>query len=1553
MGVLESVTTGTGANPVAPSPPASVLVIDDEAGVRQALSAMLQADGYAVVTAGSGKEAVEQSRRRHFDLAITDLLMPEMDGIQTMAALKGVDPALEVMVLTGHGGVDCAVDALRQGACDYLRKPLTMAQLCTAVAGALEKHQRNTPPSLFPAPASPTQKVMGLGRIRDREAWAYTLALALAVVMTASLLHFHIGRLYQEATAQWEARQSSVAEDRAQRVSDWLMERQADAELFSNRPAVRAGLQAYHVKGQLPGSPAGGRAELTAALDEMASVYYYNGVYLLDSDAHLVAQSNYAEPLSPRLAEISRTVARTGTLRPEVLSGALGKTLVSFSAPVVSRRGATAGVRSTDPPRGVVVLVVDASQTLFPILTRESIPTRTGETLLARREGDDVVIFSPLRHVPAGSPNLRFPLSTAPLATRTALEGRKTFVEYKDYRGVPVLAATQYIPAAGWGMVHKIDRAEAYENVRQMAIVEELAAGLLIIMLGGLLAFHRRTVLMRALQQKEGEFRALLESAPDAMAITDREGRIVLVNAQAEILFGFGRKELIGQTLGMLFPEWARERSGGGGPEDFSEVVARHVGKTFEMRGLRKGGKESPFEVRLSPVQEIEGGLFSCGIRDITQRKRAEQALARERDLLCALMDSTPDYIYFKDCQSRFLRINLAHAKALGLSDSGQAVGKTDFDFFPEEDAKGYFSDERQVIQTGQPLIGRVEKVRQADGQLRWVSTTKVSTRDAQGRITGLVGITRDVTERQRAEVEMEERHRLATLAVEVGAALTGAESLRQGLQQCTEILAGRIDAAFARVWTVNEAESVLELQASAGMYTHINGGHARVPMGKLKIGRIAESGEPHLTNSVREDSWVGDPEWARREGMVAFAGYPLKIRERVLGVVAAFARKPLTEATLQAFSSVAHNLAQFIERKGTEEELRDGEEKYRVLYESSRDAIMMVAPPEWGFTAGNPAAIALFGARDEQEFLAVAPWSLSPEYQPDGELSSVKARQNIDAAMERGSHFFEWTHKKFSGEEFFAAVTLTRMIYRGQPLLQATVRDITERKRAEAEHTQLITAIEQSAEAVVITNTNGDIEYVNPAFTWITGYSREEVLGQNPRILKSGKQDPGFYQQLWATILQGEIWHGELINRKKDGSLYTEEMNIAPVRSARGEVTHFIATKQDVTGRKTLEAQLQQAAKMEAIGRLAGGVAHDFNNLLTIINGYAELLLDKFAADNQVGGQLKQIQDAGERAASLTRQLLAFSRRQVLASQVLDLNAVVSNVEKMLRRLIGEDVKLHTFLDPSLGRVKADPGQIEQVIMNLAVNARDAMPSGGNLTLETSNVELDEAYARTHATVKPGPHVMLAVSDSGVGMTPEAKTHIFEPFFTTKEKGKGTGLGLATVYGIVKQSGGSIWVYSELGQGTVFKIYLPTVSESPAARGHAKTETDTASGSETILVVEDEQGVRSLVRLALESSGYKVLEMADAESALAACANYDGPIHLLLTDVVMPQMSGPVVAEKVAALRPGIKVLFMSGYTDDAVVRHGVLSHDMPFIQKPFSPLALRKKIREVLGGK
>jgi PAS domain S-box-containing protein len=627
---------------------------------------------------------------------------------------------------------------------------------------------------------------------------------------------------------------------------------------------------------------------------------------------------------------------------------------------------------------------------------------------------------------------------------------------------------------------------------------------------------------------------------------------------------------------------------------------------------------------------------------------------------------------------------------------------------------------------------------------------------------------------------------------------------------------------------------------------------------------------------------------------------------------------------------------------------LKQKEEKFVALLESAPDAIYIIDPSTLRILGRNRRAAEMDGCSDED----IAHMTAVDLHPPE---DHTQLREKFARGWETGRSLPIQTlhHRRKDGQIVPVEESQTLVDAGGERLILSIVRDITERKRAEAEHVRLVTAIEQSAEGVVITNPNGDIEYVNPAFTSITGYSREEVRGQNPRILKSGKHDAEFYRQLWATILNGQIWQGELINRRKDASLYTEQMNIAPVRDEGGKITHFIATKRDVTEHKTLEEHVRQAAKMEAIGRLAGGVAHDFNNLLTIINGYSELLLEKFGADGQASTYLIEIKDAGVRAVSLTRQLLAFSRRQVLAPQMLDLNTVVSNLEKMLRRLIGEDVKLSTVLDPSLGRVKADPGQIEQVIMNLALNARDAMPSGGNLTLETSNVELDEVYARKHVTVKPGPHVMLAVGDTGIGMAPETKARIFEPFFTTKEEGKGTGLGLATVYGIVKQSGGNIWVYSELGQGTVFKVYFPTVNTSLPAAEITNTEMDLASGTETILVVEDQAGVRSLVRLALESVGYKVMETGAPESALATCANHDGPIHLLLTDVVMPELSGPLLAAKVTSLRPAIKVLYMSGYTDDAVVRHGVLNHDVPFIQKPFSPMALRKKVREVLGGR
>jgi signal transduction histidine kinase len=379
-------------------------------------------------------------------------------------------------------------------------------------------------------------------------------------------------------------------------------------------------------------------------------------------------------------------------------------------------------------------------------------------------------------------------------------------------------------------------------------------------------------------------------------------------------------------------------------------------------------------------------------------------------------------------------------------------------------------------------------------------------------------------------------------------------------------------------------------------------------------------------------------------------------------------------------------------------------------------------------------------------------------------------------------------------------------------------------------------------------------------------------------------------------------------------------------------------------------EEQLRQWQRVEAIGRLAGGVAHDFNNLLMTILGCSEILLRDFDREDPRREEVEEIRRAAQRATSLTHQLLAFGRRQVLQPRVLDLNEIVENMNRMLQRMIGEDIQFLTILSPGLWPVKVDPGQIEQVIMNLVVNARDAMPEGGRLTLETTNMNLDEEYARRHISMKPGPYVMMAVTDTGCGMDAETQSHLFEPFFTTKEKGKGTGLGLSTVYGIIKQSGGNIWAYSEAGRGSTFKVYLPRVTEAVKRYKPKEIAPVLAKGTETILLVEDEEAVRTMISRVLQGSGYRILEACQGKEAIEVCQKHPGVIHLMVTDVIMPQMSGRELAERLAAVRPEMKVLFMSGYPDKAIVHHGVLDPGTAFLQKPFTLTALETKVREIL---
>jgi PAS domain S-box-containing protein len=563
--------------------------------------------------------------------------------------------------------------------------------------------------------------------------------------------------------------------------------------------------------------------------------------------------------------------------------------------------------------------------------------------------------------------------------------------------------------------------------------------------------------------------------------------------------------------------------------------------------------------------------------------------------------------------------------------------------------------------------------------------------------------------------------------------------------------------------------------------------------------------------------------------------------------------------------------------------------------------------------------------------------------------------RRTLDELLQWGSYFGETRCRTRSGRWVDAEISMAIVRNADGDIIGYTtfVFDVTQKKRMEGalreSEERFTTFMNNSFIVALMRDIRGRYVYVNRAFEEYVGKPSADILGKTPF-------------DIWPQESAEELIATDQVVLSTGRSIEKYERTVLPGRETKEWLAirfpfHDRKRKAfvgcmliDVTERKSLEEQLRQSQKIEAVGRLAGGIAHDFNNLLTIISGYSELLLGAEAMEEDQRNKLEEIKKAGERAALLTRQLLAFSRKQVLAPRVLNLNTVMENLRKMIERLIGEDIEFVTIPYASLGRVKADPGQVEQIIMNLVVNARDAMPHGGKLTIETANVEFDDEYALSHVPSVPGHYVMIAVGDTGTGMDPDIQKHIFEPFFTTKEIGKGTGLGLATAYGIVKQSGGFIWVYSEVGVGTVFKIYFPRVMEQNELPAIIQHEPEQLKGTETILVAEDEVALRTLICETLGRFGYKVLLAADGEEAVRFSEQFSEPIHLLIADVVMPRMSGRELAEHVTAARPKIEVLYISGYTDDAIIHHGAIGPNMAFLQKPFTPAALARKVRQIL---
>ena len=879
----------------------------------------------------------------------------------------------------------------------------------------------------------------------------------------------------------------------------------------------------------------------------------------------------------------------------------------------------------------------------------------------------------------------------------------------------------------------------------------------------------------KALDESEERFFLMVENSPAGILLLDAQGRIIYSNKRFTEISGYPTIDLLHRDfLEILGHPHAPLSS----PSTSKKEGKNLIPQLSEFQITTRSGDVRILEMR-SAVIRTSGGKENTILQllDVTEQRKLEQEIFKERELIHALMNNTPDMIYFKDAQSRFTRINKAFAEALGLSSPEEAVGRTVKDFFEPEQANELMGDDHHIIRNKQPVIGRIDFVKFPSGKTAWVSSTKAPILDKNQNVIGLVGISRDITD----QIEMREA-------------------------------------------------------------------------------------------------------------------------------------------------------------------LRQSEEMYRGLIEQSNDAIYLLY--EEKFVMINKRFTEMFGYTPEEvrapgfNFMAL----VSPKSYP-----IIEARIRKYQMGEELDSIYEFTALTKDNREIEVEVSVSYVKYKEGVATQGIIRDISERKKAETQLMRLAQVIEQASEAVIITDISGSIEYVNPAFEKITGYRFEEVLGQNPRILKSGKHDEAFYQNLWDTITSGAVWRGKFINKKKDGSLYYEEAAIFPITDDKGKIINFAAVKHDITSQHLLEEQFQQAQKMEAVGKLAGGIAHDFNNLLTVINGYCDLLLYRIKPGEPFYNEISQIQKAGERAAALTSQLLAFSRKQLIQPKILNINQVVHNTEKMFKRIIGEDIQVVLHLKPDVHNIKIDPGQLDQVIMNLIVNARDAMPNGGILTIETDNVVIDQSFVQTHLGATPGLYVRLTISDTGIGMDEETQSHIFEPFFTTKGRDKGTGLGLSTVYGIVKQNNGYILVESAPGEGTTFRIYFPAETrEETASESHVQA---TFKGNgETILLIEDEEEVRALAQKILSENNYQVLLASDGESALKIIEEYSRTIHLVLTDVVMPGRSGPEVARAIQEKRPGTKVVYMSGYTDDSILPHGILAENTRLIQKPFGSLELLRTIREAL---
>ena len=1047
--------------------------------------------------------------------------------------------------------------------------------------------------------------------------------------------------------------------------------------------------------------------------------------------------------------------------------------------------------------------------------------------------------------------------------------------------------------------------------------------------------------------------RSLIEASLDPLVTISSEGKITDVNRATEQVTGVLRERLIGDDFTNYFTEPEKAREG------YQKVLTDGLVRDYPLTISHTSGETTNVLYNATIYRNELGetqGVFAVA-RDITERNRSEMALRNHMEFLETMINTIPTPIYYKDREGVYLGCNIQYASMIIGLPKERIIGRTTLDLtetIPPEIAQRYHAQDMELIHIPGFRVYD-EDLSCPDGTLRSYIFSKATYTDAQGNVSGMVGIMLDISERKQVEKELKESERNLSIRNTIAEIfLTCPVEEMYG-----EVLKVLLDITRSKhgLFGFMDEEMTLVVPSFIG-----NIENTRISENLLRIPWAALSGEIIGQAIAEKKSMLSNMPGTVPEGHILIdcvLVVPIVFQKKTIGVfiVANNAsgygghEQRLMEGIAEQVAPILHARLQ---REKEEQGRKQAEEAQRSQLLFLQQLLDSIPPPVFykdiqGVYLGCNKAYLKFMGLAKDQIVGKTVFDLAPK-----DLAELYLKADTELFNNPGVQVYETSVSHADGS--MHDVIFNKATYVGSDGhiagLVGVILDITERKRVERILLRQNEALEQSLDGIAMIGIDNDILYVNPAWAAMHAYTPDELKGVNLSIFHTPEQMENEVLPCLKAAKEKGSYRAEIGHRKKDGTIFPTRMSCVGLKDTQANPIGQVVFSRDITEELRLESLLRQAQKMEAVGQLAGGIAHDFNNMLSPILGYADLLLSEIKPENKYYQEILQIKRSAERAKDLTWQLLAFSRKQVLEMKTVDLRQVISDFQKILRRTIREDIMIKVVPSETPKFIRVDASKIGQILMNLGINAQDAMPHGGTITIEITDAVLDEAYSEIHPGASPGKYIMLAFSDTGSGMDHLTLDHIFEPFFTTKEVGKGTGLGLATVYGIVKQHGGYIMAYSEPGMGTTFKMYLPGEEVTAQDLAEEAEEAETKHGTETVLVVEDEEAVRELMCRILEKHGYTVISAGSAQECSRAVEQHKGQIHLLLTDVIMPGMNGKQLYENLAPILQGLKVIFISGYTQDVIAKHGDLIHGMNLISKPFTVKELTEKVRSVLDG-